>query len=394
MKKGRHVRALAPLALVVLGAGQTMSSIAASFVPPEGQKLLIVGQDLGSIGDYVSAVGHAPAGVTGYTGITTLAGFATDGEWGAGINNAATLVKTYPDSVLVLGIALEGRAKEFARGDYDSNLDTLIGTLKRWNRPVLLRWGYEVEGPWNNHPPQAFKDGWIKVWNRIRALGAEGHVAMVWQTATYCGDGISVAKTLDWYPGDRYVDWMAMSYFTPQDCGSNEIRDMIALARRHAKPLLIAEASPQRYDLAALTYSTDAARGSHKQRRTAAQIWAEWFVPLFELIDANGDVIRGLAYINCHWHSQSKWNPDDGIGPPEGYWGDSRVQAQASIRADWSARVGDDSWLDADRSLFGKLGFAAPGRDPAAQGADVSVTLPAAPRDAARSSESSTSRSR
>jgi len=363
---------------VILVCGLVAAPVVASaavFLPPAGQKLLIVGQDTGSIADYVGSVGLTPAGVTGYTGIDTLAGLTTNGEWGAGINNAATLAATYPDSALVLGISLNGHASAFANGAYDANLDTLINTIKSWNRPVFLRWGYEVEGTWNAHPPADFRAGWIKVWNRIRALNAQNNIAMVWQTATYCGDGISVQQTLDWYPGDQYVDWMGMSYFTPQDCNWVDINDMIALARAHAKPLLIAESSPQRYDIGALTYSTDGAFGSNKQSRSAQQIWNEWFATLFTLIDSNADVIRGLAYINADWDSQSKWNPTDGIGPVEGYWGDSRVQAQNLIRTNWLTQVGGAGWLAGGSSLFATLGFSTGGGGSDTQAPTVPANL-------------------
>ncbi|MBB6093505.1 chitodextrinase [Povalibacter uvarum] len=355
-----RVRQLLLLSIAGLGFAAGVAN-AATFAPPAGQRLLVIGQDTGSIADYVSSVGVVPAGVTGYTGIDTLGGLTTNGEWGAGINNAATLASTYPNSVLVLGISLNGQASAFANGAYDANLDVLINTIKNWNRPVLLRWGYEVEGTWNGHPPAAFKTGWIKVWNRIRALNAQNNIAMVWQTATYCPDGISVQQTLDWYPGDQYVDWMGMSYFTPQDCSWTEINDMISLARARAKPLLIAEATPQRYDIGALTYSTDAAFGSNKQSRSAQQIWNEWFSTLFGIIDTNADVIRGLAYINADWDSQWKWNPVDGIGPVEGYWGDSRVQAQALIRTNWLAQINANGWLAGTPSLFAALGYGSGG---------------------------------
>src|SRR5262245_32506862 len=225
------VRNLTALIAATVLAGIPMSlAQAAVFAPPAGKKLIVVGQDVNSIADYASNVGLVPAGVTGYTGITDLGGLSTNGDWGAGVNNSQTLVGSYPNSILVLGVSLNGQAAAFANGAYDANLDQLINTLKSWNRPVLLRWGYEVEGTWNGHPASEFKAGWIKVWNRIRALNAQDNIAMVWQTATYCPDGISVSQTLNWYPGDQYVDWMGLSYFAPQDCSWVEINDMIALA--------------------------------------------------------------------------------------------------------------------------------------------------------------------
>ncbi|HKU16167.1 MAG TPA: family 31 carbohydrate-binding protein [Steroidobacteraceae bacterium] len=351
----RNLPVLAAAAVLAGGAASTAG--AAVFAPPAGSKLIVVGQDVNSIADYVSSVGLTPAGVTGYTGITDLGGLTTNGDWGAGLNNAQTLVNTYQNSIAVIGVSLNGQTVAFANGAYDANLDQLINTLKGWNRPVLLRWGYEVEGTWNGHPASEFKTGWIKVWNRIRALNAQNHIAMVWQTATYCPDGISVSQALNWYPGDQYVDWMGLSYFAPQDCSWVEVNDMIALARSHAKPLLIAESTPQRYDIGALTYSTDAAFGANKQSRTAQQIWNEWFANLFTVINANADVVRALAYINADWDSQWRWNPTDGIGAAEGYWGDSRVQAQSTVRTNWISEITSNNWLGGSGTLFGQLGF-------------------------------------
>lgn len=377
-----HVQSLirkltALVAAAVFVAAVTAPAHAAVFLPPAGKKLVVIGQDVNSIADYVSSVGLTPGGVTGYTGITDLSGLTSNGDWGAGVNNAQTLVSSHPNSVLVLGVSLNGQAVAFANGAYDANLDQLINTLKSWNRPVLLRWGYEVEGTWNAHPAAQFKTGWIKVWNRIRALNAQDNIAMVWQTATYCPDGTSVSQTLNWYPGDQYVDWMGLSYFAPQDCSWIEINDMIALARSHNKPLLIAESTPQRYDIGALTYSTDPAAGSNKQSRTAQQIWNEWFGNLFNVINANADVVRALAYINADWDSQWRWNPTDGIGAPEGYWGDSRVQAQSAIRSNWISEITSNNWLGGSSTLFSQLGFGSGSGDTSAPSVPAGVQITA-----------------
>jgi hypothetical protein len=116
---------------------------------------------------------------------------------------------------------------------------------------------------------------------------------------------------------------------------------------------MIAESTPQRYDLEQLTRGNsgpiwDGAAGQSKRSRTADQIWQEWFEPFFKYIRENRDTIRAVAYINADWDSQSMW------GPPhnEGYWGDARVQANPVISNYWAQQVGDDSfWQHGDPGI-------------------------------------------
>ena len=132
---------------------------------------------------------------------------------------------------------------------------------------------------------------------------------------------------------------------------------MLAFARENRKPVMIAESTPQRYDLEQLTRGNsspiwDGAAGQSKRSRTADQIWQEWFEPFFKYIRENRDTIRAVAYINADWDSQSKW------GPPhnEGYWGDSRVQANPVISNYWALQVGDDSfWQHGDPGIRMRL---------------------------------------
>jgi len=36
-------------------------------------------------------------------------------------------------------------------------------------------------------------------------------------------------------------------------------------------------------------------------------IWNDWYVPFFDFIHADNDVICAVAYINVDWDSQSMW---------------------------------------------------------------------------------------
>ncbi|MCD8166580.1 MAG: hypothetical protein LUE93_10985 [Bacteroides sp.] len=62
------------------------------------------------------------------------------------------------------------------------------------------------------------------------------NVAYVWQSA---GGTPKVEELYSYYPGDEYVDWFAYSHFSGGAC-----QTMIDLARKHRKPLFIAEATP------------------------------------------------------------------------------------------------------------------------------------------------------
>ncbi len=75
----------------------------------------------------------------------------------------------------------------------------------------------------------------------------------------------------------------------------------------------------------------DGLAGQAKRTRSDEAIWQEWFAPLFAYVEANRDMIRAVAYINADWDSQSMW-----AAPyAEGYWGDSRLEANPEITRRW-----------------------------------------------------------
>ena len=103
---------------------------------------------------------------------------------------------------------------------------------------------------------------------------------------------------------------------------------------------MVAEATPQGFDLEALTRANvtplwDGPAGEDTQAVSEDAIWQAWYGPLFDYLNANADIVRGLAYINCPWNDQPKW------GPPyaEGYWGDSRLQLRPNLARRFSQAV-------------------------------------------------------
>ena len=225
--------------------------------------------------------------------------------------------------------------------------------------PVWLRIGYEFDGAWNQgyHDADRIQSRLAHESSTCFAKSRLSNVEFVWQGAASTVDEIIDGGQNDiraWYPGDEYVDWMAFSWFmapdekpsvtgyvprTPLEL-ANEI---LEFAREKKLPVMIAEASPQSFDLNDNTMANhapiwDGPAGENVEAMTDDEIWKHWFGPLFDLINANDDVIRALAYINVHWDSQAMW------GPPyeSGYWGDTRLETNDAIAARFNAAI--DAW--------------------------------------------------
>jgi hypothetical protein len=319
--------------------------------------LLAIGQDIGSINDYVVGMGktQAPGAVVGYIDMY-LNGLEKTVDWGAGRGNISELARTYPNSALVVAVYAVDTLDTINAGSADDTITLMINTLKSYNRPVYLRFGYEFDGNWNNYDPKAYKAAFTRIKNRIDALSANKQIAMVWQSSTYCYDGnidtLGGRDFADWYPGDNFVDFVAVSFFTPSarsdttngTCGvNNEAVDKLAsFARTHNKPLMIAEATPYGYTTEARTW-----RGNPV---TDAQI-AVWYKDYFAWIDQNN--VRIVTYINANWNKQRMWEAG-------GVWGDSRVEANSTIKSLWEKAT--SSYLKADTSkLYDILGYGTPG---------------------------------
>lgn len=317
---------------LILVAQQSANYGESKFAPADGKKLLIIGQDLGSVGGlssysngYVDNVTtHVPAGVTSYTSIESLSGLTSLANWGAGDVRAQAYLEdeTFDHSFIVIGLYLVGILNQINNGQYDSNIRSFANWVKGQDRPVFIRIGYEFEGPWNNYEPTAFKNAWRYI---VHIFDEEevSNAAYVWQSA-----GLNYNNISSWYPGDEYVNWMGYSQFDGQNMGQS----IKSFAVQKDKPIMIAEAAPK------VVLSTGNAQ-SH---------WDNWFEPLFNEIYQN-DRIKAFAYINANWDVQSMWQ---GQG-----WGDSRIEANSLIQANWQLEIAKEPWLTADESLLETLNY-------------------------------------
>ncbi len=342
------------------------------------ERLYFIGQDLDALrGFYASDCCAKPDGVTAYLSLYRLLegedagglGYRADGtaiqpeaSWGAGRVDARASIESFGARELAIGLFIAendqpGGLGMIAGGEFDAEIDHLARFIDTVDGRVFLRVGYEFDGTWNHGQdnPETYKAAWRHIADRLRTHELD-NLRLTWQAGASIIDDILEKRhedIRDWYPGDNYVDWMALSWFmapdampaidtdgyVPASSGALAM-EVVDFARERGKPVLIAESTPQGYDIevgfkANIGPMFDGVAGENRQHRSSSAIWNEYYAPLFAFMNDHADVVRGLAYINVDWNSQPMW------GPPytSGYWGDSRLEANPWIAAKFDAAV-------------------------------------------------------
>ncbi len=329
----------------------TMESLSAKFEPGDNACLFFIGQDLRAVGgldDYTDGYcDHfdVPAGITVYTGFAKGSmsygymqkgndGIKTVANWGAEDNCAQYYIDDtdFKHSMIAIGLSLVGNEKKVAKGRHDHLIKELGEWIKASERPVFLRIGYEFDGwDWNNYD----KKDYLASWKRIHSMFAKmevNNVAFVWQSK---GIGSDQNILEEWYPGDDLVDWCGYSYFANPD------EEMLTFARKHKKPVFIAEATPVLFDG---THFSDTFLTNPEQ---AKQAWDDWFVPFIKTLNDNKDVIKAFSYINVNWPAQPMWK-NNGLFKHV----DSRIQESDLITKKWQEEITKPRYLKPSPQLW------------------------------------------
>ena len=119
---------------------------------------------------------------------------------------------------------------------------------------------------------------------------------------------------------------------------------MLDFARRHNKPVFIAEATPVRGQ-DNLFYSVQL-----KNEQEAEKIWEAWYQPLIETLHKNKDVIKAVSYINANWSEQPMWKTT-----PLFRQVDARIQTSTYISKKWRAEFYQDRYLKPTVDLWERL---------------------------------------
>lgn len=343
------------------------------------EKVFIIGQDLDALrGYYASNCCVQADGTTAYLSLYRLRdpsdfggiGYDLDGQtvtpeasWGSGPVGARQSVTEFGVDHLAIGLFIAendnpGGLGEIAQGKFDPEITRLAELIKSVPGQVFLRIGYEFDGTWNlgqdNH--QNYIAAYQHIVDQLRSDGVS-NALYVWHGSASIADDLIEGRhedITDWYPGTDYVDWMGVSWFSvptepPSVEGAYDAKlplelanEILDFARAEGKPILIAEAAPQGFDLtkgfrANVTPIYDGPSRENIRELSPAQIWDVWYAPLFDWMNSNADTVRGLAYINVNWDAQPMW------GPPYngGFWGDTRLENAPEIAERFNRAVED-----------------------------------------------------
>ncbi|MDJ0881656.1 MAG: glycosyl hydrolase [Gammaproteobacteria bacterium] len=307
------------------------------FVPPHGKTLLIMGQTVDGITEYLDSFPDqpVPGGWSAYWGITEFEGITESHRSNIGATqNHQMLVDRFPNTVLHSAMWMVGTwgvAKDTGSGKYDHVVRKFSQWAKTTDRPIYLRIGYEFDGPHNALEPKEYVRAYRRIVDIMRSEGVT-NVAFVWHS--YAAPRFKGYSLSTWYPGNDYVDWVGISvFFQPYD-GTELGPDgdlVLNFARTHKKPVMIAEANP--------------VRGIEQE---GIETWNQWFVNFFSL--AYNKNVKAISFINEDWNRLDIEGIDD--------WEDARLYNNKKISTAWFKETQKNRYLKQSPELFQQLGYA------------------------------------
>lgn len=218
------------------------------------------------------------------------------------------------DSYLSTG-TINIQVENILNGSLDYRIIDIAQRIKSVNAPVYLRPGFEFgenNSGIHNDPDMGSTD-FIDVWMRIHNIFQQENVtnvAWVWNTVNPSQFGY-----MDWYPGDNYVDWWGINYFTLGQINSGD--DFLNDAAFHNKPVMICESSP-----------------IQNGGTTNASNWDNWFIPYFNKIKSTAH-LKAFIYISDPWNKPGFF--DD--------WPDSRIDQNETIRQNYAQETEDLTYI-------------------------------------------------
>ena len=308
----------------------------AKFVPPHGKTLLIMGQTEETILEYLYNFPNQkmPSGWSAYWGISEFKGITeTHKNFTGNSQNHQMIVDKFPNTVVQSAMWMVGKwdiSKNAGIGEYDDVVKKYSAWAKSVNRPIYLRIGYEFDGPHNELEPDEYVKAYKHIVDLMRAEGAD-NIAFVWHS--YASKPYKNHPLSAWYPGDEYVDWVAISVFGHAYSGTDfgpYCNHALEFAKEHKKPVMIAEASP--------------IKGIEKGNN---EVWNQWFANFFTFTYSKN--IKAISFINENW-------PKVGIeGISE--WKDSRLNNNEEVSKAWFKEINEDRYLKQSPELFEQLAY-------------------------------------
>lgn len=173
-------------------------------------------------------------------------------------------------------------------GEFDELIKRFAATLAAMPGPVWLRPMHEMNGNWypwcgsvNGNTPALY----VEAWRYLHEALADVAVTWVWSPYTRSYPGVPGNEIFDYYPGDAYVDWLAIDGYNwgsgKEGNGWETFDDLFAdtyakFLSFSGKPIMIAE-------------TACAETGGDK---------ALWIADMFATLAANYDQVRALIWFD------------------------------------------------------------------------------------------------
>ena len=226
----------------------------------------------------------------------------------------------FHDSQYLINGTFNLHVESIIDGSLDDQIVTLANRIKNVGAPVFLRPGFEFgvnnSGFHNDEDldATAFKNIWLHIYN-IFSEQQVTNVAWVWNTVNP-----SNFNYMEWYPGDEYVDWFGINFFTYGQINGSD--GFVNSAKVHNKPVMICESSPILSDGTLNTSN-----------------WQNWFAPYFSKIKSEKQ-IKAFVYINSPWT----------MGPFSD-WPESRIVLNATISENYKTELQDSIFIHMNEYL-------------------------------------------
>jgi hypothetical protein len=132
-------------------------------------------------------------------------------------------------------------------GSADARIGRAARAFKRYGEPILLRWGWEMNGDWylwggarNDNDTAGFRSAWRRMHRIFREHGAD-NVSWVWSPNWNSSPDKAWNAYPRYYPGDEYVDWVGVSGYNLDRQSPDQLFGGIYADYGHRKPLMISE---------------------------------------------------------------------------------------------------------------------------------------------------------
>ena len=270
------------------------------------------------VADYQLTCGRIPVIYSVYKSIDSLLDISDNTNLNDIVSNHG-----YP-YILLIGLSLFDTSslhhdfnipvENILNGDCDRTIIKLARQIRDLKGPVFLRPGFEF-GSGNDgfhRDPDMSAAEFKLIWQHIYDLFNQQNVrnaAWVWNTVNP-----HLFNYLEWYPGNEYVDWWGINFFTSSQIYN--AKGFLDNAKLHSKPVIICESNP-----------------IQNNGTSNSQNWTDWFIPYFNIIKSHIN-IKAFVYIDDPW-DRGYWEN----------WPDSRISINTIISNNYRLEMNDSVYI-------------------------------------------------